>query len=282
MAITYVNTVPAGNALRVYVNPGAAACWTILRRTDANFTSVNDPDAVVVAANTDSPVILDFIGLVNGTEYFYCDFGMVNGAVVMGTPVSGTPVAAYSSGSVDPLVFVRDRLRLGLANEVKWGTLKPESGVIQVVTAPYALIEGIKLPCVSVHLESDAPGTRGVGEMQFPAGIGAGGWEENEGWLASFKLNVVGVSLNADERIALRQAIKRVIQANLTVFTAVGFVNISFSQHDAESFTENAAPLFMSNGFFECDAPSLVIFTEPEVIETINVSIIETVAEFAS
>jgi hypothetical protein len=281
MAISQVIPVPAGNALRVYLNPLAGAqYWSLLRRTDADFTTVSDADAFVVATGSTDEVILDYTALINGTTYFYCDFAWDGTEFVAGVPVSAIPAATYQSASVDPLEFVRDRLDLGIAAEVAFGNLKPESGKIRVVTAPYGLVEGIKFPVISVHLESDSPGTRAVGETQFGDYLdgGIGQWEENEGWLASVRLNVVGVSLNADERIQLRKAIKRVVQANLTVFTAVGFVNINFSQTDSEEFTEDLAPVFKSNGTFECEAPSLVTFAQgavSTVTDTLNFSALE-------
>jgi hypothetical protein len=285
MTITNVSAVPVGNAMRVYLTPPAgAAYWSLLRRTDADFTVVNDPEAVTIAANTDSKIILDYTGLENGTEYFYCDFAWVAGAYVMGTPVAGTPAAAYQSDTVDPLTFVRDRLRMALANEIAWGNLKPSTGKIQVLTAPYALLEGVSFPVVSVHLDDDSPGIRAIGEMNEPPAfdITTGAWIDSEGWLASVRLNIVGASLNGDERIELRKAIKRAIQANLTVFTAVGFVNINFSQQDGESLMgEKETLLYNTNGTFMCDAPSRVIFTEPNIITGVSVTVDETTLESA-
>jgi hypothetical protein len=267
MAITQISNVSAGNALRIYVAPPAgAAYWSLLRRTDANFTAVDDPDAVVILSNSKVLVPLDYTNLTNGTEYFYCDFAWNGTEYVMGVPVSGTPNAGYQVGAVDVQEFVRERLELGLAVEVAAGRLFPQTGLIPVVTAPYALIDGITFPCVSVHLENDSPGQRSVGESQFgEIYLGGIGWDLNEGWLASTRLNIVGVSLNGDERIALRKAIKRVVQENLTVFNEVGFVNISLNQVDGEMFTEDQANLFLTNGTFECDAPSYVTTAIPTI-----------------
>jgi hypothetical protein len=271
MTITSIWALPVGNALRVYITPPACAVyWRVLRRTADAFTGPDDAGAVVVVDGSTDNAVLDTFDLVNGTTYFYRDYAWVAGAWVdPGVSDSGTPSADYQGDTIDPQSIVRERVELGLAVEVARGALKPASSTIPVLTAPFALADGVTFPVVSVHFETGAPAHRGLGEVYLGdmAGVLDSNITATEGWLERTVLKVVGVSQNSDERIALRQALLRVIQANLPVFNASAMIEVEFSQADTEQFTEKNVPLYFTEGTFVCLSPAFVQDQVPAITD---------------
>lgn len=267
--ISLTSPLPIGNAVRLYLTPPAGAqWWRVLRRTADAFTGAADAGAVTVIDGCTDNTVLDITALENGTLYFYHAYYWTGTAWIDGgASVTATPAATYQGDDIDPQTLIRDRLEAGLKVEVARGALRPVSGAVPVLTAPFAAPDQITFPVVSVHLEMDTRADRSVGEMHFPdeANSVTGDWDDTEGWLSKTTLAIVGVSLNPDERIALRQAIQRVLAANASVFNEAGLVLCSFSQRDAEQFSENNAPLFITEGTFDCMAPSFVTASESTV-----------------
>ncbi len=273
--------MPVGNAIRLVVAPPmGAASWRILRRTSDAFAGPVDPDAALVVDECADPVFADALGLTNGVEYFYrAFFSMMGGAIVASPTVSAIPAATYGGMGTDPQTFVLERIKAGLAVEVARGTLKPPTPgkPITVVAGGFAAVDigdGPRFPIVSVHLNSDAPSHRAVGEQLVPDGqVGIGGdWMESEGWLSSVSLGISAASLNINERQGLRQALKRIVIANLGVFALAGLSQVEFSQNDSESQAEGAA-VYMTNGTFTCTAPA---FVEDEVEAVREVAVFGT------
>lgn len=269
MGISLLQPLPIGNAVRVFVTPPTgAAYWRILRRTANIFTGANDTGAVLVADACVDNSVLDIAALENGTTYFWAVYFFVSGAWVAGGVSSAVPAASYGSITPDPLTVVRRRVELGLAAEVKRGALKPASGAIRVVTAPYALPDKPDWPVVSVHVDQDAPSDRGIGEiLDGPEQLVDGTWQSSEGWISAVTLGVVGISTNSDERIALRQALKRIVVGNLPVFDAAGMVQIGFSQSDEEDFESANVTLFRTVGTFTCLAPFVVTSVDQAITD---------------
>lgn len=271
MTISLIQPLPIGNALRLFITPPLGALWwRVRRRTVATaFTGPDDGGAALVADQCVDNVVLDDIALVNDIAYFYRVYYRLPGDAWAESDIaSGTPAATYQGDDIDPQTLVKDRLTVGLAVEVKRGVLKPQSGKIPVLTAPFSAVDKVTFPCVSVHLDSDGAADRALGEMLYADQHEAiGGWTETEGWLSRTQLNIVGVSLNPDERIALRQAIQRIMTGNLPVFDAHGLVQCDFSQRDTEDFEASNAPLFLTSGAFTCMAPSFVSDTVGEITD---------------
>ncbi len=272
--ISTIRPLPAGSALRLYLTPiTGAQWWRVLRRSAGAITGPTDAGAVVVADGSTEESILDFAGLVDGIAYTYQASYWTGAAFVASAPVAAEPAATFASGSVDPQMLLRERLELALAVEVKRGTLKPHDGVIPVLTAPFASPEAVSFPAVSVYFQSGEPGERAIGELVFPDAYdaAAGIHTEHEGWLSRVTLQVSAASLNADERVALRRALARAIQANLPIFDEAGMTLVTFSQQDREQFSENAAPLYFTTGTFTCLAPAFVTGTAEDIADvTIN------------
>lgn len=269
-------TVPlaAGNALRVFLAPVEGAVqWRLLRNTTGTFAGPADPASNVIYHGDQSLYVVDVFGLLNGTTYSYCLFSTLDAVNWTASEVfAGTPLSTYADQSTDVLTVVRDRIDAGLKVEIIRGTLTPTSGHIQVMNAPPNFVD-TRWPVVSIHVMSDGPAERGVGEVigsddSDPfTGMGV----EGEGWLARASLAVVGWSQNADERLALRRAMRRIFIANLPVFDGLGMVQIDLSQSDADFPNgEYPAPVFQTLSSFSCLAPAYVT-SELEVITDVTV-----------
>jgi len=266
--ITMVEALPVGYALRLFLAPPSSAkWWRILRRTVDAFTGPDDTGATLVVDEATENVIVD-TGIQNATLYFYRAYYWDGAAWTASATNYGTAASTYVSLDIDPLTIVRDRLKVGLSDMVARGMLKPHSGVIPVMTAPFASAKEASFPCVSVHLDSDGQSDSYVAtDLQADMPDGIGGTIEGEGWHNAVTLNVVGVSLNPDERIALRKAIKAIIIANIPVFSAKVLNNVQFSQRDNEDFTASNAALYITSGSFTCTYPSFIYDTKDNVTD---------------
>lgn len=272
MTIAMILPLPAGNALRVFLQPPVGATrWRLLRKTADTFTGQDDVDAAVVEdGGVTEPV--DAAGLVNGITYYYRPFYWQAGTWQAGATASAAPAATYADQAPDVMTVVRDRLQAGLLVEIQRGTLTHENGAIPVFTAPPAY-GAARWPIVSVHLTNEDPAERFIGESVAADAVDdvTDLWTEPEGWLAKTELAVVGWSLNPDERVELRKALRRIVIANLQVFDAYGFVNVSFSQQDMEDFESYEAPVYQAMGTFSCLAPVSVVTDTGRVTDVTQV-----------
>jgi hypothetical protein len=258
--ISFVVPLPIGNALKVFLAPPAdAISWRILRNGTGVFPGETDPASFVAYEGTDN-YLIDVQFLQNGIQTYYCAFYWNGATWTASNVVSATPVATYVDYSVDSLSLIRDRIAAGLAVEVARGTLKPSSGAIPVLTAP-PQYEDTRWPMVSVHLTSESPAERAIGEQFLADSFDetANQWTEAEGWLANVQIAVIGWSMNPDERISLRKAIRRIVIGNLPVFDDNGIVQPEFSIQDVDAVSgEYPAPVYQAAGTFTCMAPVLV------------------------
>ncbi|MBE0436223.1 MAG: hypothetical protein IBX56_10515, partial [Methylomicrobium sp.] len=253
--------------------PPGASLWVVLRRSDSLFTGLDDIDAITVYSGNDR-FILDTFGLLNGEEVFYRVYYFDGETFISESETrSAIPGLLFTSMSNDPLMLIRDRLDLGLQDMVAKNTLFHPRGAIPVlISSP--LLEQVVPPLVTLHLGSDISDSRGIGELletEDLSGIG-----DDEGWLSSYQIDVIGWSTNADERNALRNALKHLIIANLPIFEAAGMSTVSFQVSDSEDFQSYQAPMYMANGTLRFVAPTFI--TMPGVGQIIDVqSIIEAI-----
>lgn len=257
--IALIQPLAVGNALRIFLEvPPAAEKLRLLRKIADTFTGQDDP-AAFLAGNELTPMLLDVTGLVNETPYYYRAYYFQDGVWTATPTVSGTPVSTYDEQGGDVLSLLRDRLDVGLQVEVTRGTLTHEEGRIKVLTAP-PIFEDTVWPLVTVHLQNESPSERALGEVVTADAFNeeTGEWNEAEGWLAGVQIIVMGWSLNPDERIALRQALRRIVVANLPVFDDAGMVEIQFAQQDTEDFGSYGVPVYQVLCTFSCTAPVLV------------------------
>jgi len=257
MAITLLDPLSAGNAVRVYITPPpAAVTWRVLRRTADAFTDQADPGAVLVLDGDDN-VVVDTVALVNGTSYFYKAYFLIARAWVASPSMQITPDATYGGDDVNPARILRDRLEAGLKIEVQRGALIAESGRIKVHTGPYQREETIQFPLMFVHQDSQTISDRFVGEDVVGSERDLdGSYFNGDGVLARFVLNLGVVARNLDEREAMRRALQRILLANLAVFAAAGIIMPEWTMTDSEDLQAQGAPLFMSGGQFTCVAVS--------------------------
>lgn len=267
--ITLIQSMPIGNALRVFVSPPAGAeFWRVLRRTTDTFTGPDDAGAVLVHEGTDE-VFLDATALVNGTQYYYKAWWWDGDAFIEGGTLSATPAATLEDSSVDVLKLLRERLEAGLAVELVAGRLVHQKGKIQCHSGP-ARYEDTMLPVVTIQLSEDMPTDRSTGEQLLPDEPIEPGYREYEGWFSRVQIEVVGWSFNSDERNELRRALKRIVIGNLPIFEDAGCKKIEFIQRDTEDLESFNALVYQTWGTFQCLAPSLVSGEVGEISEVIT------------
>jgi hypothetical protein len=277
MGIAFIEPLSAGTALKVLLNPSDGAVWWRLLRLPSNaFTGPETAGAVVVLDQSTAPNVVDFSGLANGTPYFYQLYSSPDGTVgalaADGEPYSAVPAVSYQDAAADPQEVILERVRAGVAAEAAMGNIVPSvtaqpPGVIPVFSAPFALPDKTSFPCVTVHMDDTSSSSRYIGEDAGPDVIDAatGNVVSTEGWLANFNIAIVGIALNPDARIALRKAIRRIVQANLPIFDAAGMAEIGFSQSDSEQFPEAAANLYLTNGRLTFQAPAAITNSAPPI-----------------
>lgn len=264
-----VQPLPVGNALRLFIDPLAGAVrWRVLRKGTDTFSGPDDPSALLVF-ESDERVVIDTTSLINDVMAFYKPYYTIDGTSwTAGATAHGTPSATYEDQTTDVLSLVRDRLEAGLKVEVERGNFQTDLGYVQVYTAPPSLERDIQFPLVTVHLNDESPEVRGIGENISGDEFDSIGfeWNESEGWLARVQLTIIGWSLNSDERIELRKALRRLIIANLPVLSGHGMEQVEFSTQDIDAVSgEYGAPLYQVMAAFSCLAPVRVGSKTPAV-----------------
>lgn len=277
--ISQVAPLAVGNAVQIVVQlPAATVHWRVLRNETGVFASFNDPAATLVqdAEASDPLQFIDASNLVNGTLYYYAAFYWDDTAWTTDAPVSVTPATTYQDDSVDAQSIVRDRIDAGIAAEIARNALKPIAGKIKVLLAP-PVFEDTAFPCISVHLQSEAPTQRALGENIANDELDSFTdlFDDHEGWWSKVQLQVIGWSLNADERVLLRKAIRRVIAANLAVFDAALLLQVEFSQQDIEDFSTYNVPIYETMGTFSCLTP-IAVNAPGAPITTVTSTVIPT------
>ena len=269
MAINFAHAPPCGNAVSLAVMPvrrgdAWASAWRLLRRTDDAFAGADDPTAVVVAEGDDASElfsVFDYQGLTNGQPTWYQHYVRFGDEPwePHGDPVSITPayLAEPLFASPDLAGLVRERLALGLAEEVKVGRLRHETGAIPVLTAQ-PLIDQVKLPVVTVILTDRRAEVRGIGEGLLPDQFDGEFWSVYEGWLDRSTLQIAVWSLNHSDRLRLRDAVQRILMLNLPVLDAAGYLTPDLSEADSADFENYGAPTFQSIFTLSCLHAALV------------------------
>jgi len=276
--ISIVQPLSVGNALRLYFEPPAGALrWKVLRNGSGVFSGHDDPNALLVYEGDDR-VITDTESLQNSILQYYGPFYSSDGMAWTAGPIaSGTPAATYEDRTTDVLSELRDRLEAGLKVECDRGVFSTEIGYIQVFSGP-PLNDLGRIPMLSLHLESEEPSERFLGEEVASDSFDAIGFDitESEGWLADVRVQIVAWSLNGDERKELRKAIRRLIIANLPVFEGFGWSQVSLSQQDVDAVSgEYDAPMFQVLNTFTCVAPARVTSNVDAIREVISGAINE-------
>ena len=257
--ISMILPMAIGNALKLHVTPPSGAeYWRVLRKDTDDISGPDDVNALQ-AYEGDDRVFIDTVSLMNEVRAYYTPFYWISGAWVRGSSNYGTPTPTYEDYSTEVVSLVRDRLEAGLTVEVQRGNILNELGYVQVLTAPPNVKMNISFPLVTLSLEDESPSIRGIGEEDFGdyEDDDAEEWLESDGWLANVRLRLDGWSLNPDERIELRKAIRRVMIANFHVFASKGVIlpHLTLSDTDAVNGEFGNTPLYLVTGEFTCTAP---------------------------
>lgn len=271
-----VQPLSVGNALRVFMEPPATAtAWRVLRKGSDAFSGPTDTSAIV-AYEGEEKIWVDSAFLQNGVKAFYRPYYTNDGGATWtaGATADGTPAATYAELTTDVLSILRDRLEAGLKVEVERGNLNTPLGYVQVYTASPSLERDLNFPLVTLHLENEEPSIRAIGEdISGDYYDGLGNWEESDGWIAEVRITLIGWSLNSDERIELRKALRRIVVANLPVFADEGWEQVALSLQDIDAVNgEYPAHIFQVMGNFTCLAPVRVAGNPdtPSVVEIVS------------
>lgn len=268
--ISLLHVEPSGAVRVILTPPTNAQLWRVLRKPTDTFAGESDPAATLIdetpweRAPVDDGAVL---GAVNYYRAYYYD-----GAVwTASTTKSVTPTATYQDHSVDPYAVVRDRLDAGFVEELARGTLQHKDNKIAVLNSP-PQFDATAFPVVTVLLMEDAPEVRGIGEAVHEDWRDGDDWLSPEGWPARVRLTITGWSLNPDERIALRKAIRRILMANLPTFEGLGVQQVEFKQSDREDLERYTAPIYLSVTEFSCLAGEMVTGRTGDV-DTVEVNL---------
>lgn len=275
--ISIIQPIPVGNALRLFIEPPVGATyWRVLRKGSDSFTA-HDDDTALCVFEGDEKVFVDSQSLTNEQMTFYKVYYRIGSSWVASATASGTPSATYEDHSTDAVSVMRDRTERGLLVECQRGNFQPENGYISVYTAPPSLEQDLRFPVVTIHLDKETSSIRGLGDDisgdEFDS-IGFD-WLESEGWLAQVQMTIVGWTLNSDERIELRKALRRIIVGNMQVLADLGIVQVdaSFEDNDMVSGEYNA-PIYQVVCSFSCIAPVRVSNRVSTVISDVQVQTI--------
>lgn len=259
--ISMIQPIAAGNALRLFITPPTGAkYWRILKKGADNFTGEDDGAALIAYEGSEDVVVDAHVAsLQNGVmKFFKPYYRMEDDSWEAGPTASATPAATYEDNTFDVQSFLRERIEAGLLVEVQRQNLTAELGFVQVYTAPPTLEQGLQFPLVTITMDGEDPAERGLGEDIAGEEYDAIGdeWFDSEGWLASVKLSIVGWSLNSDERLELRKALRRIVVANLPVLSSKGIDQIQVSWQDVDAVNgEYDANIFQVLASLSCVVP---------------------------
>lgn len=269
--IAMIHKIPAGNGLKIILMPPAGTVRIrLLRRDDGLFSGHNDAQALLIHEGMDKYVV-DTAALYNGHTVYYCVYYFDGTIWTAGSVVSAMPEANFVDVSADALSIVRNRLALGMQVYVERGQLLPSAGKIPVMTAS-PLAEQTPMPIITIHLANDSSEHRFIGDMITNDLFDADEWEwhSHDGYYSRVQLTIIAWCLNSDERIVLRNAMKAVLIANMTVFDAAGLMQVDLQFSDQEDFVSYAAPIYQAVCNFTCYAPAAVDSVDPAIRDVIS------------
>lgn len=261
--IAHLYAHPAGAAIAIQVHTDGTP-WRLLRHADAESAAADDPAAVLVDdgdGNEGYVAALD-LGVANGVECVYCVY-FYDGVTWSPSGEVRTITPAYFAEPLytapDLADFLRERLASALAAEVTAGRLRHESGAVPILSA-YPQIDQVRLPIVTVILQSRRPEVRAVGELAIPDVFSDADdvWSSYEGWLDRSIAQIGVVAINHEDRRRLRDAVQRVLMLNLPILDARGFTLPELSLSDTADFEQHNTPLYQSVFSLSCVHPALV------------------------
>jgi hypothetical protein len=257
--ITMIQPIASGNALRIFLSPPAGSLrWRVLRNGSDSFANESDPNAII-AYEGDDEIFVDVSFLQNEVMAFYRAYYFDGTSWTASATANGTPVSNYEEFTTDVMSLLRSRIEAGMKVEVERGNIIAEElGYVQVYTAPPSLEGSLRFPLITMHMINENSGIRGIGENISGDEFDAVGfdWLDSEGWISDVQMTIVCWSLNSDERIELRKALRRVIIANLPVLSSQGIEQVNVGMQDVDAINgEYDANLYQVVCNFSCIAP---------------------------
>ena len=259
-----------GGGVRLYwLNPTDATFHhvKILRKTVNSFSGPNDPAATVIYSGKGSqtaphqlvfrpsPTIpevrhrytIDSKGVLWATPYYYAVYAMnaaendVSAAVVK----SGMTPDVSVFEEVDVIGLLLEYIGAYFKRQIAVQGLMMPAGItaIPVLDSP-PLIETVKFPCVSIHLDTDAPEGYAIGDDLNQLSQDGDSPVYRRGYLASFTLAITGWTENPEIRRQLYRHLKGCLLSARQLLEANGVINTRLIGRYAEDFDGYNVPLF--------------------------------------
>jgi len=249
--ISLLDNEGSGNAIKITIQPlPTTTRFRLLRKTSSTFSGWNDSTAVVAYDTTNISAqfmtFIDIENIVDGTTYYYAVYEY-NGTTWSLINIKSI-LAEHTKDSVndDPFSLVVNRFEAGINYEVSSGKFKSNTPVRLLLSN--ADVSNHDLPCISIVMESDSFKSGAVNNLMTPDEYLNPDWKESQGYFSSMVVEVSGYASNIDSRNSIRKSIKRIFQSNLDVFSAIGFIDVSWSVSDKEDFKTYGRDLYMTIG----------------------------------
>jgi hypothetical protein len=259
-----------GGGVRLHwLNPADAAFHhvKIIRKTVNSFSGHNDPAATVIYSGKGvqtaphqtvfrpSPAVtevrhrctIDSKGVLWATTYYYAIYAMnvaENDVSVAVVKSGGTPdVSVFEE--VDVIGLLLEYISAYFKRQIAVQGLKVPSGVTElpVLDSP-PLIENVKFPCISIHLDTDAPEGYSIGDDLNQLSAEGDATVHRRGYLAGFTLSITGWTENPEIRRHLYRHLKGCLLSARQLLEQSGVVNTRLTGRYAEDFEGYNMPLF--------------------------------------
>lgn len=261
-----------GGAVRVFwINPTDATFdhVKVLRKTTGTFSGPSDPAATLIytgrGLRTPSyqPVfradpataevrvrsLVDAQGVLWATTYYYALYALnaaetdVSAAVIVSTT---TPeISAFEE--VDLIAVLMDYVRAYFQRQIQTGALVLRPGITElpVLDGP-PLIDTVALPCLSIHLDADAPEAFALGDALTDGDASGDARVYRRGYLGTLTLAVTGWTENPDTRRALYRQLKACLISVRPLLADLGAINPTIAGHYAEDFEQYNLPMYLA------------------------------------
>lgn len=271
-AVTNLRAMPLtfGGAVKLsWVNPIDAGFdhVRVIRKTAPGFSGPNDPSATVIytgpgmASDPEESVfapsadpararsILDTVRVEWATTYYYAVYAMDQAEADVSAAALVTAITTLQTEfeEVDVIGSLIPFLDAYFRRQIAAGLLKVRSAVteIPVVDGP-PLMDTVKLPTVSLHLESDTPKGYTIGDVVHDLDQEGDQIVSREGYLSGVTVSIVGWTDNPETRRGLYRCMKGAMVAAKPFLDTLGMQNMQVSGSYLEEFESYEFPAFMA------------------------------------
>lgn len=283
--IIFIENVGPGSAIRIIVNPETGTGIVrvkIIRNTTGVFIGPTDSNSELVddrSVNSKESQygFVDINNLEDGTRYYYACY-QYNGTSWIASNAKSiiSERTMYTVGE-DPYLNIISRVDLGLKGEIKDKTYISSTGEVPVVTIPPDR-NFTNFPTVSIKVVSDEAADWSISNVIIPDKYLSPDWEESVGYFGRMVMEIRGWCNNADNRISLRQSLRRIVQSNLPVWGELGLFNITWSQRDSENYNTFNTPVYSTIGSISF----YYVISTARIVSQVNNIEIDTVTTYWS